>query len=98
MISDTEGVIWALSRSTGDVVWKNVALKGRRLTKPTIFAGQLYVADETGYLFELSLADGRVLSHFKVDSQGIEAAPVAKENHLYVLGQGGVLMVLQKIS
>ncbi len=52
----------AVGKSTGEVLWRQDALIGRALTRPTVITGKrIVVADFEGYLHALDAATGRVL-------------------------------------
>lgn len=93
-VSDPDGVMWALNRKTGDVLWKKTELMGRRLSAPAIVQGFVVVGDNDGYLHWMSENDGAFVGQNLVDSKGIEATPVAKDHIVYVLGRSGKVAAL----
>jgi outer membrane protein assembly factor BamB len=88
-VSDTSGVVWALSRKTGEVLWKQEGLMGRRLTAPAVLNDFVVVGDEDGHLHWLSEKSGNFEGRVLVDSKGLEATPIVRNNVVYVLGRGG---------
>lgn len=88
-IPDSCGVLWALNRQSGKVLWKQEGLMGRQLSAPAVFYGFIVVGDEDGYLHWLLERDGSLVGRTMVDSKGIVATPIVKANTLYVLGRGG---------
>ncbi len=93
-VSDPNGVMWALNRKTGDVLWKKTELTGRRLTAPVIVQGFVVVGDNDGYLHWMSENDGVFVGQNLVDGKGIEAPPVVKDHIVYVLGRSGKVAAL----
>lgn len=57
---DVDGTLAAINRITGALVWKQEALKGRKLLAPVIWRGLVVVGDSEGYLHVFSPVDGAV--------------------------------------
>ena len=91
-VSDHTGVLWALTQSSGQVLWKQEALYGRQLSALALLHNYVVVGDEEGYLHWLSKRDGSYIGRTKVDSAGLEATPLVKEDILYVLSRGGKII------
>ncbi|MGD2112030.1 MAG: outer membrane protein assembly factor BamB, partial [Gammaproteobacteria bacterium] len=83
--------VWALTRSTGDSVWKQDKLFNRALTAPEPYNNYVAVGDFEGYLHLLSRYDGHIAARVRVDSKGIHARPLAVDDVLYVYGNGGTI-------
>ncbi|HXH54662.1 MAG TPA: outer membrane protein assembly factor BamB [Gammaproteobacteria bacterium] len=96
-VSDPNGVLWALNRKTGDVIWKQTELMGRELSRPAIVEGFVVVGDNDGYLHWLSQNDGAFVGQSLIDSKGIKAPPVVKDNLVYVLGRSGNVAALMPV-
>ncbi len=88
-VADAKGHIVAVDRRNGKTIWEQAGLEGRRLSRPEVFAGNVVVGDDEGYLHWVSSQDGAFINRVQVDKKGIEAPPVVSENILYVLGRGG---------
>ncbi len=88
-VSDVGGTVWALNRKTGAVLWKETALSGRQLSAPAIAQDYIIVGDDDGYLHWISIKEGSLVARVLVDSKGIIATPVVKDDIVYVLGKGG---------
>ncbi len=88
-ISDSSGVVWALNRKTGEVLWKQGGLTGRCLTSPVILNNFVIVGDGDGYLHWMLQQDGNFKGRILIDSKGLEAVPIVRDNIVYVLGRGG---------
>jgi outer membrane protein assembly factor BamB len=90
--------VWAIDRRTGRSLWKQADLRRRSLTGPTVIDDYVAVGDFEGYLHLLSRSDGSIVGRERVDSEGIQAAPVVVSgDRLLVLGAGGEL-VLYKLN
>lgn len=57
---DVDGSLAAVNKITGALVWKQEALKGRKLLAPVIWRGLIVVGDSEGYLHVFSSVDGAV--------------------------------------
>lgn len=90
-VTDADSDIWALDRGNGASLWKQTALHFREATAPTVVGDYVVVGDYAGYLQWLSARDGQLVAREQVDSGGIQAAPVAAHDTLYVQGAGGTL-------
>ena len=93
VFSDENGVVWSLDERTGVPVWKQEALKFRRLTTPAAIGDDLVVGDFEGYLHWLDAETGKIVARTRADSAGVLAAPVSADGRVYVLGQSGKLSV-----
>jgi len=91
VFSDDNSVVWSLDERTGVPVWKQEALKFRRLTNPASIGESLVVADFEGYLHWMDAQTGKIVARSRADSAGVLAAPVHADGRIYVLGQSGKL-------
>lgn len=89
---DAMGHVWALDRHTGDKIWEQEGLNGRRLSTPAVFRNYLVVGDFEGYLHFLSLANGKFLARFRPDRSEIIVPPMPKGDGLYVMTKAGRLI------
>ncbi|HFD79628.1 MAG TPA: outer membrane protein assembly factor BamB [Gammaproteobacteria bacterium] len=94
-VSDADSVVWALDRATGASLWRQSKLRRRMLTGPAVVSAYVAVGDFEGYLHLLSRFDGSIVGRRKVDSDGIQAVPVALGDRLLVLGAGGELVLYE---
>lgn len=92
LVSDSNSEVWAIDRRTGQSLWKQAALRQRKLTGPESIDDYVAVGDFEGYLHLLARSDGSIAGRVHVDSEGIQATPVAVSGgRLLVLGSGGTL-------
>ena len=56
---DNDGTMAAINRITGELVWRQDGLKGRKLLAPVIWRGLVVVGDSDGYLHLFSPVDGK---------------------------------------
>jgi outer membrane protein assembly factor BamB len=96
VVSDTSSDVWAVDRRTGRSLWKQSDLRQRSLTGPASVDDYIAVGDFEGYLHLLSRSTGAIAGRVFVDSDGIQATPVAVgADRLLVLGAGGTLALYQ---
>lgn len=55
---DVDGTLAAMNKRTGELIWKQEALKGRKLLTPVIWRGLVVVGDRDGWLHLFSPVDG----------------------------------------
>ena len=95
-VTDADSEVWALERRTGQSLWKQADLRRRSLTGSVVIGDYVAVGDFEGYLHLLSRSDGSIAGRVRVDSDGIQATPVAVfGERLLVLGAGGELVLYQ---
>jgi len=94
-VSDAKGVVWAIDRKSGRELWKQTDLTGRHLSAPAVIGNSVMVGDDDGILHWFAQEDGSWKGRTVVDSKGIEATPIVKDNRVYVLGKGGKMMVYE---
>lgn len=91
----SNGVVQAWSRTTGERLWETDRLKYRNLSAPLVTPRGVLVADNGGWLYLLSLADGALLNRVKLDSDELAAAPVWAGGRYVVVSREGRVMGLQ---
>lgn len=97
-VSGARGEIFAVDRQKGDILWKQEALQGRRLSAPAVIGNQVVVGDDEGNLHWLSQSEGAFIARTKVDSKGIDANPIVFDDKIYILGRGGKVAVYQQAN
>jgi len=94
-LADDNGLVWSVDLRDGAALWKQEALRGRRLSAPAVIGGWVVVGDFEGYLHWLSPDDGSLLARSRVGSAPISARPQSVDGTLYVLGDDGALAALR---
>ncbi len=90
-VSDADGKVWALDRSSGDALWSQDALERRWLSTPVFIAGHVAVGDLDGYVHWLRESDGALAARERVSRDAVRAAPIAVGDTVYVMTTGGTL-------
>jgi outer membrane protein assembly factor BamB len=65
--TESNGVVLAWSRTSGEKMFETDVLKYRKLSAPLVLAQGIVVSDNQGVVYLLSLKDGRLLN--KLDTQ-----------------------------
>ncbi|MDN5870043.1 MAG: outer membrane protein assembly factor BamB [Nitrococcus sp.] len=89
--SDAEGRIWAFDRFNGASVWRQDVFQGERMSGPAVYEDYVVVGGSDGYLYWLSVDDGRLLARQQVDDTRLNAAPLIAGERVYVQSMGGRL-------
>ena len=86
-----------LGMNMGEVSFAGIKKKVCLAYTPEAEVGDyVVVGDYQGYVQWLSRKDGAILGRVQVDSDGIEASPVAVGKRVYVYSRGGELACLEK--
>lgn len=91
----SNGVVQAWSRVTGERLWETERLKYRILSAPLVTPRGVMVADNGGWLYLLSLADGALLNRIKLDTEELATAPVFAGGRYVVVTREGRVTGLQ---
>jgi len=93
-ITDADGVISALDKTSGSSLWKNDKLSFRQASKPFVLGNTVAVGDFEGYVHLLNRDDGGFVARFKTDGSSIVATPIALDDGLLVqTSKGGLYSV-----
>tara|TARA_R110002072_G_scaffold170552_2_gene324269 strand:+ start:216570 stop:217718 length:1149 start_codon:yes stop_codon:yes gene_type:complete len=87
--------IRAVQNNTERTVWENEDLRLRRVSSPVTFNNYLAVGDFEGYVHVLSQINGRIISRFRADRDGVRANILSEGTTLYVYGNSGRLTALR---
>lgn len=90
-VTDADSHVWALDARTGETLWRQEELRGRRLSGPAIHGDYVVVGDFEGYLHWFAREDGRLVARERADRRGVLAAPVVEGERVFVHGRGGRL-------
>ena len=91
----SNGVVQAFNRSNGERLWETERLKYRILSAPLVTPRGVLIADNGGWLYLLSLADGALLNRIKLDSEELATAPVLAGGRYVVVTREGRVTGLQ---
>ena len=91
----SNGVVQAFNRTNGERMWDTERLKYRILSAPLVTPRGVLVADNGGWLYLLSLADGALLNRIKLDTEELATAPVFAGGSYVVVTREGRVVGLQ---
>lgn len=89
-VSDSHDVIWAYDLQTGQIKWKQAALKGHVITEPVLNGNYLVVGDSLGYVHILSKNNGERVGREHLGS-AIDSAPLQSDGQLLFMTADGAL-------
>lgn len=90
-VADTNGVVHALDRLSGETVWTQDHLLGRNPTHPTVHGAFVMFADGQGRLHWLRREDGQPAARARFGDDRLAGPPVRYRNTLIVYGARGRL-------
>ena len=95
VITGDNGRIWCVSRQDGHEIWENSALANRNVSAPVIYGNYAVVADYEGYVYFISLADGRIAYMDDTDDTPVYTDPVVTSQGVLIQTSGGRLVLLR---
>ena len=99
VVSDRDGTVWALDRTSGNALWKQEALARRWLTTPAVQGGYAVVGDVEGYLHWIRLEDGTLAGRDRVENASILGTPVVSPaGMLYAITAEGELAAFAPVQ
>ena len=94
--TESNGMVQAWSRMTGDRLWDSDRLKYRELTGPLFTSKGVVIGDSGGWLYLLSSADGSLINRVQTSSDGFASTPTAlADGGFVVLTRDGLLQAYQ---
>jgi len=97
-VAGADGVIVALRGRDGSEVWRNDKLKRRGLGMPAVTSTAIAVADFQGYLHWLDKTTGELVARERVGGDRVTNPPVAADDTVVVLTDGGKLAAFRANS
>jgi len=88
-VTDDEGHIHSISRSTGEERWMNRELSYRNVTAPVSYRSYVLVGDMDGYLYWLDNATGTIVSMDDYDGDGLYIPPIIYDDVAYLQTRSG---------
>ncbi|MBY0346454.1 MAG: outer membrane protein assembly factor BamB [Neisseriaceae bacterium] len=90
-----EGELFAFDAATGQLLWKNEALKYRQLTTPVVLNQQLLVVDGLGFAHILSPSTGKIIARLKIGTVGAVSQPLVLGSLAVLQMPSGEVMALK---
>jgi outer membrane protein assembly factor BamB len=82
LVTDPDGVVWALDKNSGSALWSQPAMIRRNLTAPAIQGDYAVVGDFEGYLHWLELDTGELAARVRTGRDPLRAVPVVADGIL----------------
>lgn len=93
-LPDQNSLMYGFGLSNGESLWKQDALRNRRLTSPAVVSGAVAVGDYDGYVHFLSRTDGQLLARLSVGGGAIESPlQTTSQGVLVQTGNGNLVMI-----
>jgi len=93
-VTDSDDRVWAAKSGDGAGIWKQEALRYRRLSAPAVIGDWVAVGDLDGMVHWLSRRDGRIVAREDIADGPISARPLVAEGRVFVYGDDGTLAAL----
>ncbi len=87
--AESNGVVSAWRRASGELAWSSDRLKYRSLTAPLAVGRSLVIGENNGTLHFVSRDDGSALNRLTPDGSAIAATPVLSGNTVVVVTRNG---------
>ena len=91
LVTDPDGIVWALDKNSGSAMWSQPAMARRSLTSPAVQGDYAVVGDFDGYLHWLRLDTGELAARTRASRDALRAAPVVADGILVVEDTDGGL-------
>lgn len=83
-VTDVDGALYAMDRSSGSSIWKNSQLAGQHTAAPFLYGNYLIAGDKKGYIYAFRIDDGKLVARLRTDGSPILEPPIAMEGGLLV--------------
>jgi len=94
--TESNGMVQAWSRTSGDRLWDSDRLKYRELTGPLFTSKGIVIGDSGGWLYLLSAADGSLINRVQTSTDGFASTPTSlADGGFVVLTRNGLLLAYQ---
>ncbi len=88
-VVDSDGVVYALDKTSGIERWSQPALRGWYLTGPAVAGNYLALGDQEGNLHWLNKESGELVSREDFDSSGFFIEPIVADDKLILYTRDG---------
>jgi outer membrane protein assembly factor BamB len=95
-VSDTDGNLSALDKSSGATVWKQDKLQRRDLGTPAIVKGRVLVGDRLGFIHAISPDTGDMIGRVATDGSRVISLLSANDRAIVQTEKGGIFAIAVK--
>ncbi|MBS3797476.1 outer membrane protein assembly factor BamB [Pseudoalteromonas sp. BDTF-M6] len=94
-VVDSDGVIYALDKSSGIERWSQAALRGWYITGPAVLGSYLAVGDQEGNLHWIDRNSGELVARHEFDGSGFYVEPIVADDRLIVITRDGEVSAIK---
>jgi len=92
VVIDDEDTVHRLDKESGELIWSNSKMPGRRLSPPAFSKeGDIIVGDTEGYIHVLDFETGELAGRSRLGKQAIVARPIATDEAMYIQSTNGTV-------
>jgi outer membrane protein assembly factor BamB len=92
--TEANGLVVSWQRDTGDRLWESDTLKYRHLSAPLVTDRHVWVSDEEGMLYLLSLENGQLIHRSPLDGSAWAAPALQRQGVVIVVTRKGTVKAL----
>ena len=94
----TDGTVVAISRTTGDIAWKQEGLQYRNPTAAADLGDNIVVGDFEGYVHFLDKSTGEFVARDHLDDYGFAHKPIVTDDEVILTSRFGFMYVFNKVE
>jgi outer membrane protein assembly factor BamB len=94
-LTNSDGVVMAMRRNDGTVVWEQSTIRRRGLTAPALDGDALLVGDFEGYVHWLDKNTGEIVARRKTDGDRITNAAISDDGRTFIQTDSGKLIAFK---
>lgn len=92
IVIDDKDTVHRLDKQSGQILWSNDSMPGRRLSPPAFTpAGDIVVGDVEGYVHVMDFASGQLIGRIRLTDQPIKARPISTDDVVVVQATDGLV-------
>lgn len=92
---ESNGLVVAWQRDTGDRLWESDRLKYRRLSAPLVTETSIWLADDEGQLYLLNPQNGQLIHRSALDGSPLAAPPIQHQGTVLLVTRKGLVRALR---
>ncbi len=92
-VSDTDGNLSALDKTSGATVWKQDKLQRRDLGTPALVKGRVLVGDRLGFIHAISADTGEIIGRVATDGGRVISLLAAADRAIVQTEKGGIFAI-----
>ena len=97
-VSDAEGEVFQINRSTGETVWSQKGLRLHNTSAPISAGSYLLVGDCEGRIYVMDKNDGSFVGSHNIGATAIVGEPIVDSGRIYFIDSDGDLQSISVVS